>query len=108
MTFAIPTVDDLVRSPELASLATLEIALIVVARGLRALYPDIDRCRRPGEDAELAAAAAIVDDCDILLYSVEHYRARFLGRLARLARLGCGRLRHVVDCPTAVASPRCW
>lgn len=90
MSLAIPTVEDLARSPELAALATLEIALTVVARSLRALYPGVDRYRRPGDSADLAAACAIVDDCEVVLYSIENYRSTVDG---------LGRTLHNLDWP---------
>jgi hypothetical protein len=70
----LPEIDDLIIKPLLGLIAVIEPALIVIARSLRGSHPDIDRLARPGDDPETAAARQIVDDCDALLYALDHYR----------------------------------
>jgi hypothetical protein len=69
-----PSVDDLAAEPILGALAVIELALIVLARTLRISHPDVDRVPRPSDAADTAAARQLVDDCDVLLNSLDHYR----------------------------------
>ena len=75
-----PSVDHLAAEPVLGSLAVIELALIVLARTARGLHPDVDRVPRPSDAAETAAARQLVDDCDVLLNSLDHYRHCLGGR----------------------------
>ena len=69
----LPSLDDLRDAPVLGVVAVVEIALVVLARALRGAYPDIDRAPRIGESAKTVAAREIVDDCDLLLRSLDDY-----------------------------------
>jgi hypothetical protein len=84
-----PSVTDLAERPEVGPLAIAEMALVVLARLLRALHPDIDRVARPGDDALTAAARQLADDCDLILYSLDRYGDQ----------LGCSALRPLSSDP---------
>ena len=68
------SLDDLRDAPVLGVVAVVEIALVVLARMLRGAHPDLDRAPRVGEPARTVAAREIVDDCDLLLRSLDDYR----------------------------------
>jgi hypothetical protein len=78
-----PKLEHLATAPVLGVLATLDVALVVLARSLRAAHPDIDRVARPGDDPCVAAALSLVDHCDGALYAIEHYRDQLYLRLRR-------------------------
>jgi hypothetical protein len=69
-----PSLDELIDEPILGVIAVVEIALVVLARALRGSHPDLDRLPRAGEPAKTVAARQIVDDCDLLLRSLDDYR----------------------------------
>jgi hypothetical protein len=69
-----PSLEELTDEPVLGLVAVVEIALVVLARTLRGTHPDMDRAPRTGEPAKTIAAREIVDDCDLLLRSLDDYR----------------------------------
>jgi hypothetical protein len=71
-----PSVDQLYASPELATLATLEMAADMAVLALAAVHPDIqDRDREPGEDtASVRAALAVIDLARSLGDALGRYR----------------------------------
>lgn len=70
----LPSLEDLDDAPILGVLAVVEIALVMLARMLRGAHPDLDRAPRIGESVTTVAAREIVDDCDLLLRSLDDYR----------------------------------
>ena len=69
-----PSLDELLDEPVLGVVAVVEVALVVLARALRGAHPDMDRAPRAGEPPKTVAAREIVDDCDLLLRSLDDYR----------------------------------
>lgn len=78
-----PSLEELFKEPLLGSLAVVEIALVMLARSLRCTHPDIDRAPRPGDDPETAVARQLVDDCDLLLRSLDGLRDHLYDRERR-------------------------
>jgi hypothetical protein len=68
-----PAIDHLARSPLLGTLAVLEMALVVLARGLRAAHGGADRAPLD-DDPVLEAARRLSDDAELLLSSLDRYR----------------------------------
>ena len=66
--------EDLVKEPLLGALAIVEIALMMLGRTLGASYPDVDRVARPSDDPVTAGARQIIDACEFLLHSLDHFR----------------------------------
>jgi hypothetical protein len=69
-----PSLEDIAKEPLLGVLAVVEIALMMLARTLRGSHPDVDRAVFPGDEPVSVAARRIIDDCDVLLHSVDHFR----------------------------------
>jgi hypothetical protein len=69
-----PSLDDLVDEPVLGVIAVAELALVVLARALRGMHPDLDRAPGVRDRPKTVAAREIVDDCDLLLRSFDDYR----------------------------------
>ena len=83
-----PSLEDLLKSPLLGTLAVVEIALGMLARSLRGTHPDVDRAPRPSDDPVAATARQIVDGCEVLLYALDHYRDLVEVRLPLPLRIG--------------------
>jgi hypothetical protein len=75
-----PSLEDLAKEPLLGALAVVELALVMLARTLRGAHPDVDRAPRPGDDPETTVARQIVDDCDLLLQSLDGLRDHLYDR----------------------------
>jgi len=75
-----PSLEDLVKEPLLGVLAVVEIALVMLARSLRGTHPDVDRALRPGDDPETTVARQILDECDLLLRSLDDLRDQLYDR----------------------------
>jgi hypothetical protein len=69
----VPSANDIAQHPQVGPLATAEMALVVLARLLRAIHPDIDRAPRPGDDQLTIVARQLTDDCDLILHSLDRY-----------------------------------
>ncbi len=69
-----PSLEELVKEPLLGVLAVVEIALMMLARTLRGSHPDVDHDARPSDEAVTVTARHIIDDCDVLLHAVDHFR----------------------------------
>jgi hypothetical protein len=68
-----PSVGDIARHPEAGPLATTEMALVVLARLLRVVHPDLDRAPRPGDDELTVLARQLAEDCDLVLRTLDRY-----------------------------------
>lgn len=71
----LPTPDDLLESPELAILATLDVALISAAHALFAAHPQLMAGELPDEPtAQTCIADAIIAHATLLRRCVDTYR----------------------------------
>ena len=79
-----PTIEQLSAAPELASLATLEVAADTAILSLAAAHPDLQDGDRDADDdtAPIRAAFALIDVVRALGHTLDRYR-RALRRVER-------------------------
>ena len=66
---------DVLAAHQLAGLASLEAAIVFVARALVHTYPAINKDERPHEPPEIATARDLVDQCEFFLAALDaHWR----------------------------------
>ena len=79
MTLPLSTPEELAEEPELAPLGVLQSSAEVSRRALLAAHPELTRRAFVGEEPEISArqcmAAGLLATLEVLLESVEHYRA---------------------------------
>jgi hypothetical protein len=69
-----PSVEQLWRAPELASLAVLDAAIDMAILAVTAVYPEMQDQDPDDQTASLRAAIVVIEDARILATSMARYR----------------------------------
>lgn len=69
-----PSVEQLWRAPELASLAVLDTAIDMAILAVMAIYPEMQDQDPDDQTASLRAATVVIEDARIVATSIARYR----------------------------------